>query len=585
VTAGRAQQTAEQAQRTAERAQRVADIGEHHFRISRALGFTAAPVAMLDSLRPITSAAWNAPGAQDAQSLPISTCTPGTRVSLLEDLMTWATGSDSPCLFWLNGLAGTGKSTIARTLCERLNEHGVLGASFFISRDQSDRREASNIVRSIAYQLAVRSRPVSEALCANLRETPVLAARSLQEQITDWIIIPARELPGNAPFIIVIDALDEAFADFLGRPGGSLLLLLGRQLLQLAGRVKLFITSRNEVPIQQMFHEISVVSKTAVKLHDLDSAVVQADITTYLTHSFANIRETRLELSLGDWPTSITVHELATLSGLLFIYAATAVRFVSHRRHSPRERLVQLLRHTSGAGTSPYRQLDGLYRQILDDAVQDSDDNQNSLCERLQAVIAVIVLAYTPLNIEALATLSGVSLDGVNLVVASLSSLLADSTSGVRVFHPSFPDFAFDASRIRDPRLCVVPTVKHGLIALRCLEIMNKNLHYDICNIQDTTLANKEIQNLDEALRENVSDALRYAACFWCHHLTASGAPGSLLIELFAEFCEKHLFHWVEVLSLVEHVIPVETALLGAIEWCDVRSLVAPHEGGAPDTI
>jgi hypothetical protein len=523
--------------------------------------------------------------AASEPDLTTSMCTPGTRVALLDDLLTWATASDSPCLFWLNGLAGTGKSTIARTLCERLYERGLLGASFFISRDQSDRREASNIVRSIAYQLAVRSRPMSEALCANLRETPVSAARSLQEQITDWIINPARELPDNSFFIIVIDALDESFTDFLGRPGGALLLLLGRQLLQLASRVRLFITSRNEVPIQQMFHELSAVSKTAVKLHDLDSAVVQADITTYLTYSFANIREARLELSLGDWPTTDTVHELVSLSGLLFIYAATAVRFVSHRRHSPRERLIQLLGHKSGAGTSPYRQLDELYRQILNDAVRDSDGDEGFLRERLQAVMAVILLAYTPLNIEALATLSGVSSDGVSLVVGSLSSLLADSTSGVRVFHPSFPDFALDTSRIRDRWLCVVPTVQHGLIALRCLEIMNKHLRYDICNIQNTTLANKDVQNLDELLREHVSDALRYAACFWCNHLTASGAPESQLINALAEFCEKHLFHWVEVLSLVENVMPVETALLGAIEWCDVRPLAAPHEGGASDTI
>jgi hypothetical protein len=517
--------------------------------------------------------------------LTTSMCTPGTRVALLGDLLTWATSSDSSCLFWLAGLAGTGKSTIARTFCERLNERGLLGASFFISRDQSDRREATNIVRSIAHQLAVRSRPVLEALCANLRETPVSAARSLQEQITDWIIIPARELPDKASFIIVIDALDESFTDFLGRPGGALLLHLGRQLLQLAGRIRLFITSRNEIPIQQMFHELYAVSKTAVKLHDLDSAVVQADITTYLTHSFANIRETRLELSLRDWPTTDSLQELVSLSGLLFIYAATAVRFVSHRRHSPRERLVQLLEHTSGAGTSPYRQLDELYRQILNDAVRDSDADQGFLCARLQAVMAVILLASTPLNIEALATFSGVSPDGVRLAVASLSSLLIDSTSGVRVFHPSFPDFALDTSRIRDPQLCVVPTIQHGLIALRCLEIMNKHLHYNICNIQDTALANKEIPNLDEALRENVSDALRYAARSWCNHLAASGTPESLLMEALAEFCQKHLFHWVEVLSLVEHVIPVELALVKAIEWCDVRPLVAQHEGGGSDTL
>jgi hypothetical protein len=279
VTAERAQRTAERAQRTAERAQRVADIGEYNFRISRVLGFTFAPLAMLDSLRPITLASWNATGADESHNLPISMCTPGTRVSLLEDLMAWATASDSPCVFWLNGLAGTGKSTIARTLCERLDAQGLLGASFFISRDQSERRDVSNIVRSIAHQLAVRWRPVSDALCTELCEAPTSKARSLREQITDFIIIPARALPASSSFILVIDAMDEAVTDFLDRPGGDLLLLLVPQFVQLAGRVRLLITSRNEIPIQQMFRELSATPQTVntVKLHELDKVVVRDD--------------------------------------------------------------------------------------------------------------------------------------------------------------------------------------------------------------------------------------------------------------------------------------------------------------------
>jgi hypothetical protein len=544
---------------------------------------------MLDSLRPITSAAWNATGPHDAQSLPISTCTPGTRVSLLEDLMTWASASDSSCVFWLNGLAGTGKSTIARTLCERLDERGLLGASFFISRDQSDRRDASNIVRSIAHQLAVRWRPVSDALCTELCETPTSKARSLRQQITDFIIVPARALPAASSFILVIDALDEALGDFLGRPGGDLLLLLVPQLLQLAGRVRLLITGRNEVPIQQMFRELSATPQTVntVKLHELDKVVVRDDIAIYLNHSFTVIRNTRRDLELTGWPSPTAVSILVELSGLLFIYAATAVRFVTHRKYSPRERLDRLLGLPSNTSNSAYSQLDRLYRQVLNDAVHDPDGDdadEAELCQRLQAVIAMMVLAQTPLNIEALSMLCGVGLDNCRVVVGHLASLLADSAGVLQVFHPSFPDFAIDAARCTDSRLCVLPAVDHGLIALRCLELMNKQLHYNICTFQDPDVANKDVHCLDEALRENISDALRYAACFWCSHLTASGAPESLLMNAMAEFCQNHLFHWVEVLSLVEHVIHVETALLGAIEWCDVRPSVTQHEQGGSDT-
>jgi hypothetical protein len=208
--------------------------------------------ALLDSLRPVASAAWNATATDDAASASNTTasmCTPGTRVSLLQDVLAWAIASTSPCVFWLNGLAGTGKSTIARTLCERLHEQGLLGASFFISRGQADRRDASNIVRTIAHQLAFSRRPVSEALCAELRETPLSVTRSLQQQISDFIIAPSRALLEGTCFIIIIDALDESSPDSRGRPGGELLLLLVRQLLQLDGRVRLFITSRNEIPI------------------------------------------------------------------------------------------------------------------------------------------------------------------------------------------------------------------------------------------------------------------------------------------------------------------------------------------------
>ncbi|KAH6881522.1 hypothetical protein BKA58DRAFT_371720 [Alternaria rosae] len=40
-------------------------------------------------------------------------CLPGTRISLLEEIYSWANAQDEHCLYWLNGLAGTGKSTIA----------------------------------------------------------------------------------------------------------------------------------------------------------------------------------------------------------------------------------------------------------------------------------------------------------------------------------------------------------------------------------------------------------------------------------------------------------------------------------------
>jgi hypothetical protein len=503
----------------------------------------------------------------------IRTCTPSTRVAVINEIEAWARSSNVPCVFWLNGLAGTGKSTIAATVCERLEEEHLLGASFFISRQQADTRDASNIVRSIAHGLATRNSLIAEALSAKLRDSPVSASRSLEKQIADFVTIPARGIDERSRFVIVIDALDECSLDGRGRPGGDLVLILVQQLLSLSGRLKLFITSRNEVLIQQMFKKLAETAQQEVtQLHGLDEATVQSDIETYLEESFHMLREDRsLELPLTDWPGRSDLRDLVHKSGLLFIYAATAVRFLSSPHHSPPERLAQLLgrQHASGT-TSPHHHLDELYMGILQDAVDEKDPD---LCERLHAVVAVIVLAQSPVRVDALAILSGVELNNVRIVLRCLTSLLLVNTDEpVRIFHPSFPDFMKDDGRCKMESLRVNPPVDHGVLASRCLSVVNHTLHYDMCDIRNPAVRNENVPDLDERLQDKVPswNAVRYACCFWPTHLVECEKPSDNLLEMLSDFCRKHLFHWLEVLSLIEELPSLEGKLLHVIEWCKV---------------
>ncbi|KAG8700744.1 hypothetical protein FRC08_004471 [Ceratobasidium sp. 394] len=55
-------------------------------------------------------------------------CTPNTRVDVLEQLQTWAADPTSEKVYWLNGMAGTGKTTVAYSLCEDLRRSRRLGA-------------------------------------------------------------------------------------------------------------------------------------------------------------------------------------------------------------------------------------------------------------------------------------------------------------------------------------------------------------------------------------------------------------------------------------------------------------------------
>ncbi len=66
----------------------------------------------------------------------MKTCAEGTREGVLLAIQNWATSEDEgqEHIFCLNGLAGTGKSTIATTIAKwARDEEGILGGSFFFA--------------------------------------------------------------------------------------------------------------------------------------------------------------------------------------------------------------------------------------------------------------------------------------------------------------------------------------------------------------------------------------------------------------------------------------------------------------------
>lgn len=93
----------------------------------------------------------------DSSSRDGSSCLNGTREGILQSIFNWINDNDpnGPRIFWINGLAGMGKSTIAHTIAEHVASRGAkLRASFFFSRDVQDRRNPLLLFSTIAYQLA-----------------------------------------------------------------------------------------------------------------------------------------------------------------------------------------------------------------------------------------------------------------------------------------------------------------------------------------------------------------------------------------------------------------------------------------------
>ena len=86
----------------------------------------------LERLRPAERASYRTRhGAEGDQA---HGCMAETRVRIIANLETWARDETAPKVYWLNGHLGTGKTSIAHTLSERLDREKMLGASFFCSR-------------------------------------------------------------------------------------------------------------------------------------------------------------------------------------------------------------------------------------------------------------------------------------------------------------------------------------------------------------------------------------------------------------------------------------------------------------------
>jgi hypothetical protein len=272
-----------------------------------------------------------------------------------------------------------------------------------------------------------------------------------------------------------------------------------------------------------------------LQLHNLDASVVRSDIRMYLTQSFFDIATSHPTLALLNWPSQEDIDALVYLADILFVFAATVVRFVATPRQNPRERLQIMLARRDDRLASPFRFLDELYMQVLRASVHSEEkEDQGALCDKLKAVVGSIVAAKHPLSATAHAILLGTEPEDVQLMVASLSALLViKNDAPVRIFHPSFPDFITNSARCTDPRFMVSLETHHLRLACGCLTLLNRHLRYNIADLEDPDIANSEVEDLQGRILRGISpesdamgswlpQALFYAARYWTAHVVSS---------------------------------------------------------------
>ncbi len=497
-----------------------------------------------------------------------------TRTELLREIMAWTRGEPGSTIdngggsdggqrkrvYWLNGMAGTGKSTIARTVARRCHEDGRLGASFFFSRGGGELETARMFVTTIAVQLARRSSTLKTRICDAIAANPDVIAETLSDQWKALVLRPCELRPCEelgaadadalrSPLVVVIDALDECNDE---REITFVLQLLSETSGFAVPRLLVFLTSRPEILIREGIYVIPEAQRRHLILHHIHPDVVDHDIRVFLEQKLGSV--IRNLSSQAEGFGDDILRQLVERACGLFIWAATTSRFVTEGRASARKRLETVLGDgVPSTGAHPQKSLDNMFHSVLLNSQKESysPEEQDELCRSLRIVLGAIAVLFSTLSAPSLASLLNFSVVEIRDVLCDLHSILDvpdDSQLPIRPQHASVRDSLLDNRRCTDMRFWVDEHQAHTHIAHQCLRLLGDELRRDRCGLIDPGVLRKGIpQNLIDAC---TSPQLRYACLYWVRHVERSHNAQSLEGPI-RKLLKKHFLHWLEALSLV----------------------------------
>jgi hypothetical protein len=482
----------------------------------------------------------------------------------------------------LTGNAGSGKTTIANTVAHHFDVDEetlddvpkILQATYCCSRQFEDTRRRKYIIPTLVYQLASHSKTFARALVdANKFGSVEIPSRQMQDLfVGPWQRSTSDRPDDLSPYLIVVDALDEV------DDGGGLTflhaLLTTIQKGNLQG-LKFLVTSREDDDVASLCEGFS--SDVVCRLHKVAEEDVSADILGYLD----------AELPRLDKGERV---ELARRAGGLFIYAATAVRYMTPQARLTRGEQLKLMKSLLGDGGGPEPwdpnegskeplQVDILYCQILSEAFGRLTKElrltrlkilYTLLCteERVSVSVAAGLLSDSPDMVEC-----------ANQVVSDLHAVLYMMDGKVFWYHASFPDFIFTQARCQVPvpithsgispqsvNMFCDPASHHAFLAHSCFGIMMTGLHFNICDLPSSFLLDSEVPNLQ--VKKKISETLKYACQYWAQHMVkATPSEHKALQGHIVNFLHTCVLFWIEAMNLLKVTSQCARMLQGVHKW------------------
>ena len=410
---------------------------------------------------------------------------------------------------------------------------------------------AGKFVTSIAVQLANNVPPLRQYIYDAITKRKDIASQSLRDQWSQLILRPLSRLgsdPSLSCYVLIIDALDECDNEEHIR---IILQLLAEARALKTVRLRIFLTSRPEIPIRHGFYQIPDSEHQDFVLHNISPLIVNHDISIFLQY---NLKLIASERSLGaGWPGEQIVERLVYNASGLFIWAATACRLIREGKRFAAKRLDMILESSITAVNSPEKHLNEIYLTVLRHSISPdyTAEEAEELYTILKSLLGSIVSLFSPLSIQALSKLVDSSQEEVDRILDDFHSILdipKEPTCPLRLHHPSFRDFLLNKERCGDSNFQVDEKEAHQTLADHCIQLMSKFLKQDVCRQEapGTLVADVESIRVDECLPPEV----QYACLYWIQHLRNSNTQ-FCDEDRVHQFLRVHLLHWLEALSWI----------------------------------
>ena len=458
-------------------------------------------------------------------------------------------------------MAGTGKSTISRTVAQNFNDKGDLGASFFFKRGEGYRGHAGLFFTTIATQLVQRLPVLAPHVQSAIEADPAISKKALKQQFEMLVLRPLGKLSldpqKSLRIVIVVDALDECDQEEDVR---IIIRLLSQVKQIMSVNLKFFLTSRPELPIRLGFEDISGRYE-GLALHQIPKPIVQEDISAFLEHELAIIRDDynksvnpnrRLP---ADWPGQSIVQSLVRMAIPLFIFATTICRFINDRKcGQPKDQLAKVLKYETKSQAS---KLDATYLPVLNQLlIGVTASERRDLVEGFQHVVGSIVILARPLSATSLDLLLGIpkgTVDSRTDLLHSVLSIPSNPDRPIRLLHLSFRDFLVDTEKRETNPFWINERDVHKRLATRCLQRLSTGVYLkkDICDLQtpERPRADVDRQTIDVHLPPDI----QYACQYWVYHLKECGSTICDDDQVYS-FLKCHFLHWLEALSLIGRI-------------------------------